>query len=62
MDKAQNHIVVKTERGEETLEISRSTKGMEHAKEGAKVTIKLSEKDGQPKVSEILPGGQSKGD
>ena len=50
MDKNQNHLVVKTDKGEETLLISGSSKGMDNAKEGARVTIKFTEKDGQPKV------------
>ncbi|MGH7770965.1 MAG: hypothetical protein ACREQA_01865 [Candidatus Binatia bacterium] len=55
VDKAKKQIVVQTDKGEETLEITSSTKGVENAGEGAKVTIKYSEKDGQPKVSEIIP-------
>lgn len=56
VDKAKNQLVLKTDRGEETLQITSSTKGMEHAKEGAKVTVKFSEKDGSPKVDEIVAG------
>ena len=54
VDKAKNQIVVKTDKGEETLIVNKSTKGMEHAREGAKVTVKFSEQDGQPKVTEIF--------
>jgi Cu/Ag efflux protein CusF len=57
VDKAENRIVLKTERGEETFELTKSTKGIEHVKVGAKVTISFSEKDGQPKVTEVNPGG-----
>jgi ABC-type uncharacterized transport system ATPase subunit len=57
VDKAKNQIVVKTATGEETLEITKSTKGIEHAKQGAKVTVKYSEKDGSSKVDEIVAGG-----
>jgi hypothetical protein len=57
VDKAKNQLVLKTERGDETLEISKSTKGIEHAKEGAKITVRFSEKDGSPKVEEIVAGG-----
>jgi hypothetical protein len=56
VDKAENRIVLKTERGEETFETTKTTKGVEHVKVGARVTISFSEKDGQPKVTEINPG------
>lgn len=52
---AENQIVLKTARGEETLLTTKETKGLENAKEGAKVTVTFSEKDGQPKISEIAP-------
>jgi len=55
IDKATNRIVLKTERGEETFETTKSTKGVEHVKEGNRVVITFSEKDGEPKVSEIAP-------
>lgn len=51
----ENQIVLKTERGEETLLTTKETKGLENAKEGAKVLVTFSEKDGQPKISEIAP-------
>lgn len=57
VDQAKNQLVLKTERGQETLEVTKSTKGIEHAKQGAKVTVKFSEKDGSPKVEEIAAGG-----
>jgi hypothetical protein len=50
MDREKNHLVVKTDKGEETLLINSSSKGIENAKEGARVRIKFTEKDGQPKV------------
>jgi hypothetical protein len=53
--KAENQIVLKTERGEETLLTTKETKGLENAKEGARVLVTFSEKDGQPKISEIAP-------
>jgi hypothetical protein len=55
VDKATDQLVVKTQRGEETLLLSSGTKGLGHAKEGAKVIVKFSEKDGQPRVTEIAP-------
>lgn len=57
VDKAKNQLVLKTEKGEQTLEFTKGTKGIEHAKEGAKVTIKTSEKDGSATVDEIVAGG-----
>jgi ABC-type uncharacterized transport system ATPase subunit len=56
VNQAKNQLVLKTDRGEEMLETTKATKGVEHAKEGAKVVVTFSEKDGQPKVSEIAPG------
>ena len=52
---AENRIVLKTERGEESYETTKETKGVQHLKIGAHVTIKFSEKDGDPKVLEITP-------
>jgi len=54
-DKASNKLVVKTDRGEETFILDKSTKGVDNAKEGAKVIVKFTEKDGEPKVIEIVP-------
>ncbi len=51
-DKAKNQIVIRTDKGDETLEL-KGVKGSEHAKEGARVTVKINDKDG--KVSEIAP-------
>ena len=55
VDRAKNELVVKTDRGQETLILSSDTKGVANAKEGAKVIIKFTEKDGQAKVIQILP-------
>jgi hypothetical protein len=57
VDKAKNQLVLKTEQGEQMLEITKSTKGIEHAKQGAKVTVKFNDKDGSAKVDEIVAGG-----
>lgn len=54
IDRAENRLVLKTERGEEAFDLTKATKGMENAREGATVTVVFSEKDGLPKVSEIL--------
>ena len=53
VDQVENRVVLRTERGEETFLTTKETKGIEHAKEGANVMVTFSEKDGQPKVSEI---------
>ncbi|MBM4264112.1 MAG: hypothetical protein FJ145_22155 [Deltaproteobacteria bacterium] len=55
VDRAKNLIVVRTDKGQETLELVKDTKGVEHAKEGSKVMVKFSEKDGVAKVSGIAP-------
>jgi len=52
-DKAKNQIVVRTDKGEETLNV-KGVKGSEHAKDGAKILVKINDQDG--KVSEITPG------
>jgi uncharacterized protein YxeA len=57
IDKAKNQLVLKTEQGVQMLEITKSTKGIEHAKQGAKVTVKFNDKDGSAKVDEIVAGG-----
>ena len=54
IDRTENRFVLKTERGQETFDLTKATKGIEDAKEGAEVTVLFSEKDGLPKVSEIL--------
>ena len=51
-DKAKNQIVVRTEKGDETLDV-KGAKGSELAKEGARVKVKINDKDGR--VSEIAP-------
>jgi hypothetical protein len=53
--KGEKDIKVKTKDDEKTVLIGSKTKGIENAKEGSKVTIKYSEKDGQLRASEINP-------
>ena len=53
VDQVENRVVLRTERGEETFLTTKETKGIENAKQGASVMVTFSEKDGQPKVSEI---------
>jgi maltose-binding protein MalE len=56
VSKDDKSITVKSkEGGEQKLAIGKSTQGVENAKEGAKVTIKYTEKDGQLRASEINP-------
>ena len=53
--KGEKDIKVKTKDDEKTILIGSKTKGVENAKEGSKVTIKYTEKDGQMRASEINP-------
>ncbi|HEV8343492.1 MAG TPA: hypothetical protein VGR30_14060 [Candidatus Binatia bacterium] len=53
--KGEKEIKVKSKDEEKTLRVGTKTKGMENAKEGAKVTIKYSEKDGELRATEITP-------
>ncbi len=53
--KGEKEIKVKTKDDEKTILVGTKTKGMENAKEGSKVTIKYTEKDGQMRASEINP-------
>jgi hypothetical protein len=55
VDKVEKQLVIRTERGEETLLLLPETKGLANAKEGAKVIIRFTEKSGEPKVTEIIP-------
>ena len=53
VSKEEKTLKVKTKEGEKTITIGSKTKGLENAKEGSKVTIKYTEKDGQLRASEI---------
>lgn len=53
--KGEKEIKVKVKDDEKTVLIGTKTKGLENAKEGSKVTIKYTEKDGQMRASEINP-------
>jgi hypothetical protein len=55
VDRVEKQLVVRTDRGDETLFLDDKTKGLENAKPGRKVTIKFTEKSGQPKITEIIP-------
>jgi hypothetical protein len=55
VSKGEKDIKVKTKDDEKTIQVGSKTKGLENAKEGSKVTIKYSEKDGQMRASEINP-------
>jgi len=55
VDKAKKQLLVKTDKGEEGFVLGSKVKGETNAKEGAKVVIKYTEKDGQMRVTEILP-------
>jgi hypothetical protein len=53
--KGEKEIKVKTKDDEKTILVGSKTKGLDNAKEGSKVTIKYTEKDGQMRASEINP-------
>jgi hypothetical protein len=55
VSKGEKDIKVKTKDEEKTILVGSKTKGLENAKEGSKVTIKYTEKDGQMRASEINP-------
>ncbi len=55
VSKEEKQIKVKTKDGEKTLLVGTKTKGLENAKEGSKVSIKYTEKDGQLRANEINP-------
>jgi hypothetical protein len=55
VSKEEKEIKVKTKEGEKTFLIGSKTKGVENAKEGSKVTIKYTEKEGKMRASEINP-------
>ena len=54
-DPDEKQLVLQTDKGEETLFVVVGSKGLAHAKEGTRVAVKYSEKDGQPKVVEVKP-------
>jgi hypothetical protein len=58
VNSAEKQLVVQTDKGEETLLFGSNTQGMGNAREGTKVTIKYTEKDGQPRVIAITPQQQ----
>lgn len=55
VSKSEKEIKVKTKDAEKTILVGSKTKGLENAKEGSKVTIKYTEKDGKMRASEINP-------
>jgi hypothetical protein len=55
VSKGEKEIKVKTKDEEKTLLIGSKTKGVENAKEGSKVTIKYTEKEGKIRATEINP-------
>lgn len=54
INEEKSRLVLQTERGEETYETTPKTKGMEHLRVGTRVTVIFTEKDGDPKVIEII--------
>jgi hypothetical protein len=55
VSKSDKEIKVKTKDAEKTLLVGGGGEGLDNAKEGAKVTIKYSEKDGKLRAEEISP-------
>jgi len=55
VDHTEKQIVLQTDKGEETLVLVSSSKGVALAKAGSKVAVKYTEKDGTPKVVEVKP-------
>jgi hypothetical protein len=55
VSKSDKELKVKVKDQEKTLLIGSKTKGVDNAKDGAKVTIKYSEKDGKLRAEEISP-------
>ena len=55
VSKTDKELKVKVKDQEKTLQLGSKTKGVENAKDGAKVTIKYSEKDGKLRAEEISP-------
>lgn len=54
VDKGKKQIVLKTEKGQETVEFDNATKGVEKAKAGAKVTVTFNPKGEKLMASEIV--------
>ena len=52
--KDKKEIVVKTKEGEKTFKYGRKTKGIENAKDGAKVTIEYEKKDGEMNATSVM--------
>jgi hypothetical protein len=55
VSKSEKEIKVKSKDEEKTLAIGTKTKGVDNAKEGSKVTIKYTEKEGKLRATEISP-------
>lgn len=53
VDKAKQLMVVQTEEGQKTLQVTSNTKGLENAQEGAKVTINYRQTGNQLVAGEI---------
>jgi hypothetical protein len=54
VDKDKREIVVKTKEGEKTFTYRSSTKGIENAKDGAKVTIMYEKKNGEMRATSVM--------
>lgn len=56
LDRAKQVVIIQTEEGQKTLQLTSNTKGLENAREGAKVTINYDQKGNQLVASEISGG------
>ena len=54
VDKNKREIIVKTKEGEKTFTYRSSTKGIENAKDGAKVTIVYEKKNGEMRATSVM--------
>jgi hypothetical protein len=54
VNKDKKEIVVKTKEGEKTFKYGSKTKGIENAKDGAKVTIEYDKKNGEMNATSVM--------
>ena len=57
VDQAKKQIVLKTDKGPQTVEFDNATKGVDSVRTGAKVTVNFEQKGEKRLASEIIGGG-----
>jgi hypothetical protein len=57
VDKDKKQIVLKTDKGQETVEFDDATKGIDKVKAGSRVTVTYSQKGEKLQASEIVAAG-----